>query len=454
MVEQGSLFEFGEVIAKFITRMGFDIDSSEPREDGVDFVAKTTNPMGGKVVSLIRASRMSRLVNEEDIESLHEAMDAAKAVRSAYITTSGFSDEAVEEAKDKPISLINKYQLMDSLEKRGLSGDKDLMDSLETFGMAEKHFQGIEQSFKFSKSEAEARDFFEAKAKKEEKIATLRLRYAPLSVLRVVTSRNIMTADQTLRREDMRDYMFVNLNNLDLYYITQKRKKGGTQYTLHRSDIVNKINNLPGDSKEHLLHLLDHGDLPVEDLEGKDLSILKNTKVINIYEGKKRGGALTDVILAEFTDTVSIITKEVITAITAMGETAEEPVVKKPERNVTAEVNMPHVYGGLYDIWKYLDVERGVNQEATMDPIIHSSREVGKLMESVMGGSVKNEGILFMPYYRAKYVDEKKRVKKYEILFSPQFKKEMITHEKKELKTAPRIKAKKRPLAGDFRLIK
>ena len=129
MADPESVKEFQSVISKFIDKMGFNIVASRVLDDGsIDFSAQTTNPMGGKVTSLIRASTYTRLVNQADIEDLARSISASGAVRGAYITTSGFSDDAVEATRDKPISLINKYQLIDSIEKRGLLKDKELME--------------------------------------------------------------------------------------------------------------------------------------------------------------------------------------------------------------------------------------------------------------------------------------------------------------------------------------
>jgi hypothetical protein len=232
-------FEFQRVIGRFIEHMGFEIESAKDIEDGsVDFKAKTKNPMGASIISLIRASTYTRLVADDDINSLNEAMGEAGAVRAAYITTSGFSNGAVEAARDKPISLINKYQLMESIEKRGLSSDTDFMESLDKLGMAEKHFQGVEQSFVNGVSESAAKAYFEGKGKRNEKPIRIRLRYAPVSVLKVVTTKDVWTSDQTLRSIEEKDYMFVNLNNLELYFITQRRKRNKTEKTLMRSDII------------------------------------------------------------------------------------------------------------------------------------------------------------------------------------------------------------------------
>ncbi|MBD3387751.1 MAG: hypothetical protein GF416_01770 [Candidatus Altiarchaeales archaeon] len=466
MGDAETIGDFQEVIRKFIEKMGFEVESSEMLVDGsVDFKAKTNNPMGGRVLSIIRASAFTRMIGESDVESLEEAMRRAGAVRAAYITTSGFSESAVESAKGKPISLINKYQLMDSIEKRGLATDKDLMESLDRYGLAEKHFQGIEQSFTPSKKDEDVREFFESKRRKDEKLVKVRLRYAPVSVLRVVTMKDVWTSDQTLRSVEKKDYLFVNLNNLELYYLMQKRRKNKTEYTFMKSDIIRKIHDLPEYSKQHLLDLLDHGDLPIEDLEGKELSILKNKKVIEIYEGKRTGPSefvdYLEMALNSILETINIIINEVLIGLASMGEGSESPGVKeeKPQKKVSAQINMPHFHGGIYDIWKHLRTEDGVRMDAEMDPLIYSSKTVALMLKSIFNATVKPQGLIFMPYHRAKYVEPKsKKVTKYEILMAPRFKEpskeEPGEPKKREVRVTPKIKARRKPIAGEFKLIK
>jgi hypothetical protein len=458
MVDIRGNYEFQAVIGKFIEKMGFQIDSTRILDDGsIDFKAQTLNPMGGKVLSIIRASAYARPVNENDIKDLFDAMNDMGAVRAAYITTSGFSDEAVEAAKDKPISLINKYQLMDSIEKRGLLQDKELMEALDTFGMAEQHFQGYEQSFDIGMSQGQIKSYFDGKAKKGEKPAAIMLRYAPLTVLKVVTIKEVWTEDQTLQAQEKKDYMFINLNNLDLYYVTQKRKRNTTEQLLMRSDILRKIFSLPPESKEHLINLLDHGDLPMEDLQGEELSILKNKKVIEIYEGDRaKAMELVDwalYFLEGVRETVVMIIDEILSEVSSLdSETAKKAEVEKVKKKVTAVIRMPHLYGGLYDIWKYLEALKGLRPDSEIDTINSTSKEIGRLIKSIMKGKVFAEGIIFMPYFRTKYVDEKSKVTKYEILMAPRFKSGKPTDEDEAETSAPKIKRK--PLAGEYKLIR
>ncbi len=459
MVEVDSAKEFQVVIGRFIEKMGFQIESSRLLDDGsVDFRAQTTNPLGGKLLSLIRASAYSRLVNGSDVASLKSSMDEIGAVRAAFITTSGFSEDAVEAAKDKPISLINKYQLMESLEMRGLLEDKALMESLDKYGLGEHHFQGAEQSFAVGRSDSQAKSFFESKGGKGARPVKMIIRYAPVSVLKMVTFKDIHTSDQTLRSLEKKDYLFVNLNNLDLYYVLQKRRWGSTEKVLLRTGILKKIFELPEASLEYLLHLLDHGDLPIEDLEGENLSILKNKKVIEIYEGKKYGTDLMDyvkMLLEEINETVRVVTRELSNPFsenTYSDSGAKEAEAAQAKKKVHADVPMPHKEGGLYDIWKHLETASGLVAEGEIDPLKYSSKDVSRILGSIMKGKARSEGIIFMPYYRAKFVDGGGDVVKYEVLIAPKFKGEK--REGKAEAPKPSAKIRRKPLAGEFKLIK
>ncbi|MFC2162333.1 restriction endonuclease [Candidatus Altiarchaeota archaeon] len=466
-------FDFGGVIKKFIEKMAFTIESMTPRTDGAtDFLAKTKNPMGGRIASLIRASPSPKSISRDDVDDLYNSMIANNAVRAAFITVSSFSRDAEEFVKDKPISLISKYQLIDSIEKRGLSKDASFMDALDKYGLGEKHFQGVEQSFKFSRSMTEARKHFESRGlnkglfggrKSKEVPVKVTLRYAPVSVLKMVTKKYVGTESQDLRIVENRDFMFVNLSNLDLYYIKKRRRRNSVEMSLNRSDILGKIMALPKDPKKHLMDLLEHGDLPHEDLEGKDLSILENKKIIKIYEGKKGTSDIVEYVemfLEGLLETVIMLIDELTSGITSMGEGTDRERQEKPiTKRVSAQINMPHHEGGLYDVWKYLETDEGMPGNSEVDQISYSSKKVGTLLEKIMNGASSRQGIIFMPYYRAKFMDsETKKFTKYEILITPRFKGEARKPSSDEGQQSRKSVVKDSPkrvgLAGEFKLIK
>ncbi len=478
----GDTYEFENVMRSFVIKLGFIIESTDKLGDGtLEFITKTTNPAGGRITSLIRASPKAQSISISDIEDLYDSMVNNQAVRSAFITISSFTRDAEEYARDKPISLISKYQFIESVQKHGFSSDEEFMEILDRFGLGEHYFQSVEQAFKPSRSEREAMDFFKSKTgkkglfgKKKEKdaAANVVLRYAPVAVFKVKMTKYVHTDTKEISMIEKREYMFVNLHNLDLYYILQKRKKNSVQLSFNKSDILAKIIHLPEDAKSYLMTLLEHGDLPLEDLEGVELSVLQNKKIINIYEGKKGATSVTDMAtqaLDGLLETINLAVDEITTGISSMGEESESSSKITEEKSlpkkVEAQINMPHTEGGLYDIWKHLDVERGIMHGSDIDSLIYSSKDIAALIGKVMDGKVEREGILFLPYYRARYVDsDTSRFTKYELLVTPKFKgtdKSRATRSDTEPKkdSVVKVPIKKstqasKGMAGDFKLIK
>ncbi|MCX6694803.1 MAG: restriction endonuclease [Candidatus Altiarchaeota archaeon] len=464
--------EFEKIISTFVTRMGFTVESSERLMDGsVEFVAKTTNPMGGKVTSLIRASPYSRPVVKEDVQSLYESMLKHNAVRAAYITTSEFSPDAEEASRELPLSLINKFHITDSLGSRGYGMDKEFTSSLEKFGLAEKYFQGVEQAFVPSRSPEDAKKYFESKGKKKNFLGNvvsadipihIRLRYAPVGVFKFVSVKDVWTGSQELRKVERRDHLFLNLSSLDLYYIMQMRKKNITETTLNVSDVIKKINSLPEDSKTFLMYLMQHGDLLTEDLESVDLTILKNKKVIQTYEGDKPKVAkdwtdMAEQMLEGLLDTVYVVIDELVSGLSSMGEGAKKDE-DKPKKKVEAYVVMPDTYEGIYDLWGFMEAERGRKIDSDVDSIAYSSGSQVPLLSAILKASVSCEGIIFLPYYRAKYMNPaSKKITKYEILFAPKFKKSAVKEEavdKKGKSVGPRITGRKDFAQQPYRVIR
>ena len=116
---------FERLMATYINKMGFDIESKKETSDGdIHYVTKTTNPMGGKIVSLIRAGPYEKNIDRPLIEELYHDMGEKGAIRAAFITTSDFTPDALEYARDKPISLINRYELIESLKRTGVKIDE------------------------------------------------------------------------------------------------------------------------------------------------------------------------------------------------------------------------------------------------------------------------------------------------------------------------------------------
>ena len=83
---------------------------------------------------------------------------------------------------------------------------------------------------------------------------------------------------------------------------------------------------------------------------------------------------------------------------------------------------MPHETGGKYDLRHFLVVDNVINSEIDRDKIKYTSTDVSTILKSIFGGSVSHKGIIYMPYYRCRYIDtDTKQISRYEILISPKF---------------------------------
>jgi len=152
------------------------------------------------------------------------------------------------------------------------------------------------------------------------------------------------------------------------------------------------------------------------------------------------------------------IVDELISGLTTMGEGSTTKDAEKPKKKVEAYVTMPDTYEGIYDMWAFLETEKGHKIDSELDPLVYSSGSQIPLLSAILKAKVTTEGIIFLPYYRAKYMNPKsKKVTKYEILYVPKFRQAEKTEEgevKKVPVGMPRIITKKDFTGQPYRLIR
>jgi len=452
--------DFEKLISSFIQRMGFKIESSTRTPAGeIIYTAKTVNPMGGEIKSLVLAEPHEEDVTEDRLEELHKRMLEEEAARAAYITTSDFTADAVEYAKGKPISLINKFQLIESLNRMGIHIDKELHDLLERHGLTEFRFKNIKHLFEVGKTMKEAKSHFSKKRKKKslgmfgslETVNQVKLVYAPTSIFKVdsIDTSGARHVPPSVIGHD--DYLFVNLANADLFYIIRKRRAERREYALMSTDVLRRILNLPEDAYKHLIDLIDHGELPGEDLEGKELSILKSNKLVGKYETEKMAGPLAAVqnwahvvlyVVQELFDLVTIVIHDITgTAPEDISRELHQVEASDAKPMITARIPMPHLKGGLYDLGKFFELKRGAEVKFDEDRVRYPSKKIAGILGKILYAVVEPRGLVFMPYYAATFEDPERHTIRREYLPVPQPKIEEPEKKKKKRKI---IKAPKR----------
>lgn len=435
--------EFRKFVESFISKMGFDIKSVREYHDGsVSVQAKTTNPMGGEVLSIVRATPQTDEVDSKHVKKIEEEMNEIGAVRAALITISDFTGEAIDYARGKPISLINRFQIVESLESREGELEQDVKDFMIDYGLTEKRFMGEDHIFIPSKKRAEVLSYFKSKKRSprliiggpKEKIEEIETRYAPVGMFKVTVSSDVNLDGEALGKTENDDFLFVNLNNADTYFLRKRRKTGSANYSVESSPILKDILDLPEEARNHLTDLLEHGELPFKYLDDKFVAILEAKNVIKTYE--RRGFFPQHDMIRDTVNILVFVVQEVFDLVTLfvhdiMGTSAGDIKRTLPhvegagdeDKAVIASINMPHLIGGIYDLKKFLVIKMVSGLKLKVDKIKYGSKRIASLLKSIFEAvSVSPRGVLFIPYFICTYrTMDVKGLRRREVLITPKF---------------------------------
>jgi predicted transcriptional regulator len=264
-------------------------------------------------------------------------------------------------------------------------------------------------------------------------------------MLKVTVSRDIHLEGESLGKTEHDDFLFVNLNNGDLYFLRKRRKTGATDYSVESSPILKDILELPEEARDHLTHLLEHGELPYKHLEDEYIAILESKGVIKTYDRGRlfphhatvRSAINIAVFVAqELFDLVRLFIHDVMGTVGGeITRTLAEPEVPPEDRAVVASINMPHLQGGIYDLKKFLVIKMVSGLKFTVDKIKYTSSDIATLLKSIFSAvSVSPRGVLFMPYFVCTYRSlDVKGLRRREVLIAPKF----ISAEQKEAARKP-----------------
>lgn len=112
--------EFEDLVENLLIKMGFKTEGRKKAADGgVDIVAVSSQPLvSGRYI--IQCKRYNNSVSSPIVRDLYGVVNATNANKGILITTSTFTSEAIEFARDKPIELIDGSQLLELLDKHSL----------------------------------------------------------------------------------------------------------------------------------------------------------------------------------------------------------------------------------------------------------------------------------------------------------------------------------------------
>jgi HJR/Mrr/RecB family endonuclease len=125
--------EFEHVIKALLTEMGFQAELTATTGDGgIDLIAKLDKPfIGGRYLFQCKRYSDGNMVGASEVRDFYGAVMVDRAIKGIFITTSDFTNQAKEFAKQSGLELVNMPKLIQLLEEHGLM-KYDLTSQSET----------------------------------------------------------------------------------------------------------------------------------------------------------------------------------------------------------------------------------------------------------------------------------------------------------------------------------
>jgi len=376
-----------KVLSKILKEFNLELKSIEETEEK-DLVATCLDKLGREVTSLIRIRADTEGIERDDVEDFYEDMVEKRAVAAIFITTSYFFKDAKDFVEGLPIRLVDRTQLSEII--------------------AEIEAIKVEKAFVSGMNDSQVVKYFQKKIKGRvlgrfgmpENIEEIDRRYLPIGFF------SLKKIEENVER---RKFAYIDLSSGDLFYIDEGRIK--------KDDIIKNILNLPPESREHLMDLIEHGELPHEHIDGKHLVILKKRGLLGEYEEGRGGGILSTMV----NGIMSLVMIIIDTAGEFVGIPRSEHVPKEgtaqPKR-VKARVNIP-IFDQAYNLENFMEVSNA-SEEFDPDPMKYKPEEVEDILRKITGYEVKFENMVYFPYYLCKYSGP--RGERYRRLYSVKFK--------------------------------
>lgn len=114
--------EFLQICSKVTQALGLSVRDSRTVGEGCEIIGVESQSKwrnARKLPTMIRFLRVSDIVDESTVRTLHEEMKNQNITRGLIVSSGGFSRTAVEFAESRPIDLYNKDKLQELLKSTG-----------------------------------------------------------------------------------------------------------------------------------------------------------------------------------------------------------------------------------------------------------------------------------------------------------------------------------------------
>lgn len=375
---------FEDVLSKLVSKIGYRIVSAQLRgRYELDITAKKEDPLG-EISTLIEVKRNKRDIGLTTVKKLHENTVSQNMANGILITTSGFSESARKYALEKQIRLIDGEEFLNLLKKYGFVGGEPVDKTQKIY----------EAAFTSSVTEQEAREYFLQKKSKKlfglvdspETIGAIEGRYAPVACFELTRLENILDNKSRIVRSRVASNLFyVNLNNYNLYFV----HKGvfGNNPSIDSSDILKKIMGLPDNAIRILSEIVKYSEVSYDKLN-KEYMLFRQENMDNM-------------VLLQAKDLID--------------------VRPEGEFGYVADVNIPGFDSIKYNLREFLEVSKSIDSKYESDNVVYSIDDILTLLKKFFGGEGSFKEVIYLPYYRCKYVNRKDGTFRLKTLITPKF---------------------------------
>jgi membrane-associated phospholipid phosphatase len=368
------------VLRYVLNESGLELDELKKVYEG-EWQASAVNRLGNRVMVVAWTKYMAS-VGLEDVEDLYEEMLEVKAHHAVFITTSHFTKEAQNFAEHLPIELIDAVRL------------GDLVPEAEMYE--------VETVFVTEKGDREAMDYFNTRRKRklfgligeEEKIEYVDRRYLSYAVYTLGKPKRA--------QEEESKKLFVDLSTADIPYIEERELRSAT--------ILRVIMELPEDSREHLLDLIQYRGLSLKHVEGKHLEILERKGLVVSPASKSGEKGIVQIIGEELSDTMNVFAKNVSNIPQPRESKIDYTRYEHPwtvsdargRQRVRANIRIPQV-DRPFDLEHFLNTSLEVDEKFDADKPRYGVVELRNVLERLYDKKVEFKKMVYMPYYLCKY---------------------------------------------------
>jgi len=389
------------VLRSILKESGLELDELQKVYDG-EWQASAVNRLGNRVMIVVWTKYMTS-VGLEDVEDLYEEMLEVRAHHAVFVTTSHFTREAQEFAEHLPIELIDDVRL------------GELMPEAEIYE--------VKDVFVTEKGDGEAMDYFKTRRKRklfglmgeEENIEYVDRRYLPYAVYTLGKPKRA--------QEEESKKLFVDLSTADIPYIEERE--------LRSANTLRKIMELPEESREHLLDLVQYRGLSLKHVEGKHLEILERKGLVVSPTSRSGEKSIIQIIGDELSDTMNVFAKNVSNIPQPRESEINYKKFEHPwtvsdamgRQRVRANIRIPEV-DRPFDLEHFLNTSTEVDGKFDADKPRYNVVELRNVLERLYDKKVEFKKIVYMPYYLCKY--QTIYTTRYLRYISPSFKKEIF----------------------------